>query len=324
MMRARVALLLRVLVSLISVAASLTPCSRIELGARKNRKRRGSGRTTFLRVGLGRDHGDVRRDGDFIGGRWLKSWAGTPHPTSHRLHLVFFRSSILAFSAAILGMCVTAPAQAQAPLASPAEGATTRSTPSPSSPPAPSSSDLRPTIGAVAAIGGVVMGGLGAVLFATAPASSPVPPAACCTGDAPTVPFNGARFGGAGLMGSGLALAAMGVPLYFATASRPAKPHRSEERMTGGVVLTTLGLGFLGAGTGVILNATNKQDMPNTPSALFLGGSILFFGSIFTSVGIPLWVSGASPPPGSVGRRPFVYKPEVSLGLRSVGLRFQF
>lgn len=259
-------------------------------------------------------------------GRWLKSLAGTAHSVPHRLHLVLIRSSRLALSAAILGTCVVAPAHAQVPLTAPPEGATTSATASASPPPA-STSDPRPTIGAVAAIGGAVMGVTGAVVFATAPPQTPKaqPTSGSQSNDPPNVPISEPRFGGAGLVGGGIALAAIGLPLYLATSGGAPKPHRNESRMTAGVVLTTIGLAFVGGGAGVLLDATSNRDMPNTLFACVLGCPMLLLGTVVTGVGIPLWVTGAaSPTPGSAVRQPFVTKPEVSLGLRSVGLRFQF
>lgn len=166
------------------------------------------------------------------------------------------------------------------------------------------------------------MGITGAVLFATAPAPRPLP---LHYADDP--PMSGARFGGAGLMGGGIALAALGLPLYLATSGAPSKPHRSESRMVTGVVLTTIGVALLGAGTGLFLDRFTVRSHEGYNYVLlgaFFVGPMLLSGTIATGIGIPLWVSGAGPPQGSAGRQPFVSKPEVSLGLRSVGLRFQF
>src|SRR5690348_4654361 len=95
--------------------------------------------------------------------------------------------------------------------------------PSPAPAASAPSSDARPTIGAVAAIGGAALGIAGAVLIATAPAQG--------RDASEQGAFDGRRGLGAGLLGGGIAFAAIGLPLYLATSGEPLKLHRSEPRM---------------------------------------------------------------------------------------------
>jgi hypothetical protein len=114
------------------------------------------------------------------------------------------------------------------------------------------------------------------------------------TGGCVTRPDRSRELAGGALLGSGLGLAAVGLPsLIVGVGEIPREGHRQSHAMTtAGVVLTSLAAGLVGSGLGSLVADASRGELDEKAISI----SLISIGGAFALGGVPLWIFGAQRP----------------------------